>query len=61
MVQPIFVRDDPTVTKLWCHEVSRVFHDRLINDEDRNWFYDLMVELIGRHFKTKFTKDELFI
>ena len=23
---------------LWCHEAMRVFHDRLINDHDRDWF-----------------------
>ena len=24
--------------RLWCHETSRVFHDRLINSEDREYF-----------------------
>ena len=54
MVFPQSVRDDPTVTKLWIHEVTRVFHDRLTDDEDRDWFYDLIIELNARHFKTKF-------
>jgi dynein heavy chain len=35
MVKPGVVRDTETITKLWIHEVSRVFFDRLINDEDR--------------------------
>ena len=35
MVKPGVVRDTVTITKLWIHEVSRVFFDRLINDEDR--------------------------
>lgn len=26
-------------TKLWIHECSRVFHDRLINEDDREFFY----------------------
>lgn len=24
--------------RLWCHEESRVFRDRLISAEDRTWF-----------------------
>jgi dynein heavy chain len=53
MVKSGIVRDADTVTKLWVHEVSRVFHDRLINDEDRNWFKELIVELLGRQFKSR--------
>lgn len=32
MVKPGVVRDVDTSTRLWLHEVSRVFYDRLIND-----------------------------
>lgn len=37
------IRDETTITKLWIHEVQRVFHDRLINDEDREWFYEFIM------------------
>lgn len=47
------MREEMQMPKLWIHEVSRVFHDRLINDEDRDWFNDLIIELLGRHFKSK--------
>jgi len=58
MTTPESIRDDKSVSQLWIHEVSRVFHDRLINDEDREWFYNKIIELLGRHFsKTKFEKD----
>lgn len=50
MVTSQFIREEPQIVKLWIHEVSRVFHDRLINDEDREWFQDLIVELLARHF-----------
>ena len=46
MVNGTSVRDDDTITKLWIHEVSRVFHDRLINDNDRDWFYNKVLELV---------------
>lgn len=51
MTLPGVIHDETTCVRLWVHEISRVFHDRLINDEDKNWFYELMMELLGRHFK----------
>lgn len=54
------VRDETAVTRLWIHEVSRVFHDRLINDEDREWFYDFVMQLLNRHFSSRFEKGEIF-
>ncbi|CAG2054551.1 unnamed protein product [Timema podura] len=37
---------DPLV-RLWYHECCRVFQDRLVNDEDREWFDQLLREKIG--------------
>ena len=33
--------------RLWYHENSRIFHDRLINDEDRQWFNNLLKSKIA--------------
>lgn len=30
--------------RLWYHESCRVFRDRLVSDEDRTWFDNLMTE-----------------
>lgn len=49
MVTAEGVRDEPTIAKLWIHESSRIFHDRLINTEDREWFYEKIMELLSRY------------
>jgi dynein heavy chain len=38
MVRPKFFTDNNSLIRLWCHEGARVFRDRLINDEDREWY-----------------------
>ena len=40
------IREESDGVRLWIHEVSRVFHDRLTCEEDREWFYDLIIEVI---------------
>jgi dynein heavy chain len=46
--------------RLWANECCRVFHDRLINTDDTNWFKDLTMDLISKWFKQSCEKDELF-
>ncbi len=36
--------DSNTTLRLWAHEISRVFGDRLINNEDRMWMLDKVRE-----------------
>ena len=38
MIRPKQLKTPPILVKLWVHESARVFHDRLVNDEDRLWF-----------------------
>ena len=38
----------------------RVFSDRLINDEDKRWYTEFLVELLRRHFAASWTHEELF-
>lgn len=42
----------PLVCRLFYHECLRVFHDRLINLEDKTYFYHLMKEVCQRIFGT---------
>lgn len=48
-----------TAVRLWAHECSRVFYDRLINREDQQWFEDLVVELLPRYLKVCKTTDRV--
>jgi len=36
--------DSNMTLRLWAHEISRVFGDRLINNEDRMWMLDKVRE-----------------
>ena len=43
--------DPKSIISLWMHESMRVFKDRLINDEDSDWFKDTLSRLLDKHFK----------
>ena len=44
------IRDRRYIFRLFCHESLRVFHDRLIDQHDKNYFYEILAELSGKHF-----------
>lgn len=37
--------------RLWYHECCRVFQDRLVNDEDRQWFDSLLRKEIEKYYQ----------
>ena len=37
MAKPIVFNSKKSVILLWAHECMRVFHDRLINEDDQTW------------------------
>lgn len=43
----VAVDDTRKLTRLWAHETLRVFHDRLVSNDDRTWFQNLMKEMVG--------------
>lgn len=45
-----FLKSEQEFIRLWYHENCRVYQDRLINDEDRNWFSDLLKNKILENF-----------
>ena len=56
MHQSSQIDDINKLTKLWYHEACRVFQDRLINDQDREWFADQLKLEIRDNFKLDFAE-----
>jgi dynein heavy chain len=55
-----FVREPEHIVRLWTHETMRVYHDRLISADDRDWFYEEMIRLVNCHFRIRWEKNEIF-
>jgi len=47
---PGVIRDSGQIFRLFCHEAQRVFHDRLINKEDKRYFNTILSEMAQKHF-----------
>jgi dynein heavy chain len=57
---PVSIQTTDQMAKLWLNETARVFHDRLIDDTDREWFIELAMDLMSREFRSSIDRDELF-
>jgi dynein heavy chain, axonemal len=44
MVKARHLPTQDSLVRLWCHESARVFRDRLINDDDRSWFNNAVLD-----------------
>ncbi|CAD2219349.1 Dynein heavy chain, N-terminal region 2/Hydrolytic ATP binding site of dynein motor region/AAA domain (dynein-related subfamily)/Dynein heavy chain AAA lid domain/P-loop containing dynein motor region/AAA+ lid domain/P-loop containing dynein motor region D4/Microtubule-binding stalk of dynein motor, putative [Angomonas deanei] len=51
-VKPSHCETPEQLINLWSHEASRVFHDRLIDDTDRGWWWRCCTEILQKHFTT---------
>ena len=60
MVRSYTIKEPENMVRLWVHETSRVFHDRLINKEDRSWFNNLLIELLAKQFNMRWSYEEMF-
>nr|XP_033781609.1 dynein heavy chain 12, axonemal isoform X2 [Geotrypetes seraphini] len=48
------IENKRVMTRLFVHEVLRVFYDRLVDDADRSWLYNLIKDVVKEHFKDNF-------
>nr|CAH8846959.1 unnamed protein product [Trichobilharzia regenti] len=58
LIQKDRVESKRTFSRLWAHEVMRVFYDRLTDDTDRTWLYTFIRGCLENNFKERF--DQLF-
>ncbi|XP_029639148.1 dynein heavy chain 3, axonemal-like isoform X2 [Octopus sinensis] len=56
LVPPINMVETDKVIRLWVHEVYRVFHDRLIDDTDREMFFSIVKDSCQNNFKVNIDK-----
>eukprot|EP00106_Octopus_bimaculoides_P013835 XP_014781277.1 PREDICTED: dynein heavy chain 6, axonemal-like [Octopus bimaculoides] len=45
-----YIRDRKKALSLFCHETLRIFHDRLINSKDKLSFYNMLSDMVNKHF-----------
>ena len=60
MMKATAIPSKEILTRLWCHEALRVFCDRLIDNDDREYFRTLISDYVKAQFKLPWTKEELF-
>ena len=56
MISPKEVKDPRVVIRLWMHEVSRVFYDRLTTESDQAWFFTLLLQCLKNKLRESDTK-----
>jgi len=57
--KPETLADENSLIRLWTHEVFRIYYDRLIDDEDREWFTGNVKDVLKSDLKVDF--NQLFI
>ena len=60
MMKPQAIPNKECLAKLWAHESLRVFCDRLIDDEDRKYFMDMIIDALKVQFKMGWSYEDLF-
>lgn len=52
-------QDGDKLIRLWIHEVYRVFYDRLIDDNDKETFFNIVKEKTTDFFKLSLEKVDI--
>jgi len=56
LADPKFYDTKESILRLWVHESSRVFHDRLVSEDDRDKFTDVVNTKLQTLFETSWKK-----
>uniref|UniRef100_A0A8C0ZKM8 Dynein axonemal heavy chain 12 n=1 Tax=Cyanistes caeruleus TaxID=156563 RepID=A0A8C0ZKM8_CYACU len=56
LIKKSAVGNKHVMIRLFVHEVFRVFYDRLVEDDDRAWLFNLVKDIVKEHFKETFDK-----
>ncbi|XP_030830748.1 dynein heavy chain 7, axonemal isoform X1 [Strongylocentrotus purpuratus] len=51
---PDYCETPAVMKRLWVHEVFRVYYDRLIDDNDRKWTVNCVMDIMQSHLKEDF-------
>ncbi|TMW63012.1 hypothetical protein Poli38472_005630 [Pythium oligandrum] len=60
MITPSKCQDTDAMNRLWVHEATRVFQDRLNNAKDQQWYEELACGLLARYFNCNWQRETLF-
>ena len=52
MASPKHCNSKQALVRLWLHESMRVFHARLIDEEDKSHFRSILLELMGKNLSS---------
>ncbi|XP_015175416.1 PREDICTED: dynein heavy chain 3, axonemal [Polistes dominula] len=56
LVPAVRMRDPDKLIRLWIHEVYRVFHDRLVDDDDREMLFNMVKNTCYEHLRQPLEK-----
>uniref|UniRef100_A0A8C3NKL4 Dynein axonemal heavy chain 12 n=1 Tax=Geospiza parvula TaxID=87175 RepID=A0A8C3NKL4_GEOPR len=56
LIKKSAVQNKHVMIRLFVHEVFRVFYDRLVEDDDRTWLFNLVKDIVKEHFKEVFDR-----
>ena len=52
MASPKQCNSKQALVRLWLHESLRVFHDRLVDDQDKAHLRSILLEMVGKHLSS---------